>query len=393
MVRGLGCPSTFLTFSAADIHWDSLQKHLPRYDEWRGAPRDARFAITTANLRDNPLIVAYHFYKRVTTFIDTVLKPKFDVADSWFRFEWQAGGSTHLHGLFWFRNGTVVDFLNDPENRRIFEQFWGVHVSATAHEAASAQGRDPLAVPSADPTFQALSDINNRVQRHRCTDAAEQKMETYKNVAKTMLPKVNSSSPVTSLVAQCMNKLAAERDWSAMEVCHLLLNLPLQEATRRLVSVDCRHPAEQPVTEQIQETTIRRTQTIYDKYLARSHKWEHVSYFEFLTRIDHNSNPWRYFPRAQPRILNCFPRYRSDPQSEDYVSYCRVRLLLHHPHWLVEELKTINGIQFASFRAAFGYCQRIPLKSIYLVNERRDTPREARFAIATANWSVLKLLV
>jgi hypothetical protein len=33
MVRMLGCPSLFLTFSAADLHWDSLMRHLPRYEE------------------------------------------------------------------------------------------------------------------------------------------------------------------------------------------------------------------------------------------------------------------------------------------------------------------------------------------------------------------------
>lgn len=152
-----------------------------------------------------------------------------------------------------------------------------------------------------------------------------------------------------------------QRGWSAMEVCHLLLNFPLQESTRTLVSVNCRHPAEQLVTELTQETTIQRTQSVYGKYLVRSHAWEELSYLEFLTRIGHNLTPWRHFPWAEPRILNYFPWYRSDPLSEDYESYCRVRLLLHHPHRLVEELKTIDGIQFASFRAAFEYCQRTHL--------------------------------
>jgi hypothetical protein len=33
IVRMLRCPNLFLTFSAADLHWDSLMRHLPRYDE------------------------------------------------------------------------------------------------------------------------------------------------------------------------------------------------------------------------------------------------------------------------------------------------------------------------------------------------------------------------
>jgi hypothetical protein len=37
MVRMLSCLSLFLTFSAADLHWDSLMRHLPRYEEWKAA--------------------------------------------------------------------------------------------------------------------------------------------------------------------------------------------------------------------------------------------------------------------------------------------------------------------------------------------------------------------
>lgn len=37
-----------------------------------------------------------------------------------------------------------------------------------------------------------------------------------------------------------MNKLVAERDWSAQEVCHMLLNLKLQQGSHQVISVDVR---------------------------------------------------------------------------------------------------------------------------------------------------------
>ena len=47
---------------------------------------------------------------------------------------------------------------------------------------------------------------------------------------------------MVSFVAKFMNKISSERDWSAMECSHLLLNLPLQQGTRVVRSIDCRPP-------------------------------------------------------------------------------------------------------------------------------------------------------
>jgi ATP-dependent DNA helicase PIF1 len=74
MVRMLDCPSLFLTFSAADLHWDSLMRHIPRYEEWKAAPSDQRVRIARENLRDNPHIVAYHFYRRLKSLLMKCLR-------------------------------------------------------------------------------------------------------------------------------------------------------------------------------------------------------------------------------------------------------------------------------------------------------------------------------
>ena len=48
-----------------------------------------------------------------------------------------------------------------------------------------------------------------------------------------------------SFVSKTTNKLIEERDYSAQEVCHLLLGLPLQGDSRVVRSVDCRPLSEQ----------------------------------------------------------------------------------------------------------------------------------------------------
>lgn len=74
-VRGLGCPGVFLTFSAADLHWDSLQQHFPRYDEWLEADHRTKMTIAGANLRENPHIAAYHFILALPVFSSMSYSP------------------------------------------------------------------------------------------------------------------------------------------------------------------------------------------------------------------------------------------------------------------------------------------------------------------------------
>jgi hypothetical protein len=103
-VYALGKPAMFMTFSPADLHWQSLAQHMPRVDEWKQGPEQVRIRISRQNLEENPHIAAYHFYRRYCLFRDLVLIPKFGIVDYWGRFEWQARGSSHHHGLYWIRD-------------------------------------------------------------------------------------------------------------------------------------------------------------------------------------------------------------------------------------------------------------------------------------------------
>ncbi|KAF4952454.1 hypothetical protein FSARC_12626 [Fusarium sarcochroum] len=108
-VHRLGCPGIFLTFSTADLHWESLQQHMHRYVEWQNADNRGKVSIARRNLKENPHIAAHHFQMRFTSFYKHVIKPKFNITDSWFRYEWQARGSTHSHGLFWVKEAPTLN--------------------------------------------------------------------------------------------------------------------------------------------------------------------------------------------------------------------------------------------------------------------------------------------
>ena len=68
----------------------------------------------------------------------------------------------------------------------------------------------------------------------------EKKSTTYLDIVKQLLPFINSNKPLLSLVSKTMNKLIGERDWSSQEVMHIILNIPLQQGSRDVVTLDCR---------------------------------------------------------------------------------------------------------------------------------------------------------
>ncbi|EXU95789.1 helitron helicase-like domain protein [Metarhizium robertsii] len=71
----------------------------------------------------------------------------------------------------------------------------------------------------------------------------EKKREPYCKLADQVLPNTTHLQPLLSFSSRLKNKLISERDYSAQEISHLLLNIPLQEGTRMVVSVD-RRPLE-----------------------------------------------------------------------------------------------------------------------------------------------------
>jgi ATP-dependent DNA helicase PIF1 len=172
----LGSPNAFITLSPADLHWQSLYQHMPEYDRWQTADEPARMALSRRLLRENPHIAAWHFHSRTRLFRDIVLKEKFNMEDFWSRFEWQGRGSSHAHGLYWFKGSPPVE-MTEPAEREEFARVWGYHVSAINPEpdqiGRGGDGGNPLSVNSleTDITWEWLSRILNRCQRHHCSTA------------------------------------------------------------------------------------------------------------------------------------------------------------------------------------------------------------------------------
>lgn len=164
VVDARGCPNLFVTFSAADNHWESLHRHMPRYDEWRNGTNDVKIAIARQNIRENPHIAAWHFVQRFRVFKSVFVKRKFGVVDFWNRVEWQGRGSSHSHGFLWLREAVPID-RESEEARQVFADYWGISVTALNPELFRQVPPDenPLVTDNVEFDFEFLPLVINRV--------------------------------------------------------------------------------------------------------------------------------------------------------------------------------------------------------------------------------------
>lgn len=428
MVRQLGSPCAFFTLSAADMQWPGLQRHMPNQPSSVEAERD-RQRRTASNVNENPAVTAWYFQKRFDVFFATVIKPLFDVTDHWYRFEWQARGSSHVHGLIWSRTAPSAQTIDDalPESADRFVCFWQRHMSAInpgAHWPPAS--RHPASLTRADLSFspKELAELLNRIQRHTvCSDtyclrrpkgsnADTPKVcrfrypkpvlrtaslsrigRTYEFRAQRNDPLLNEYNPVmisawranmdiaavsdrhavttyiAKYVSKCerpsenfvqvlsatsravsesaagrvvfqkmLSKLLTERDWSAQEVSHFLLDCPAFGASRQFGSLclavrwsrRLRDPDSNDSTGEIEADDWR--DRYYDR--PRGAPFDSISLYqcvkEWRPARSRGDPPVR---RTEERVIRLWPAYSPhDEQSDERQDWCRAKVLLHHPH-------------------------------------------------------------
>src|SRR6195952_3364640 len=184
---------------------------------------------------------------------------------------------------------------------------------------------------------------------------------SYTELQAQVLPHVDDRAPLLSFVSRMLNKLIGERDWSAQEVSHLLLQLPVQNSSRMVVALNC-YPEESHrdlIVLESGEVTAQRSplQRYRDRLTDApgSTALATLSLYEWLQSWDWPT--WKVRSRAQPRVINYYPRYSSDPDSLTYTDYCRVRLMLHHPFVDYTDLLTVEGQAYETYIEAFRACR------------------------------------
>jgi hypothetical protein len=195
----------------------------------------------------------------------------------------------------------------------------------------------------------------------------ETKSATHENLLNNLSSilsniKDSNNHPFHTFVQKFMNKAITERDIGKNEVLHVLLQLPFQEDTRVISWIDVR-----PVEDHRQHLNFRRDGELtsscspYEKYLQRVPEMEDATYSDFIHNWNYKSpDPTRWRPwsgRAKPRVICYHPQYKGTRDTPGFEDFCRVKLLLNHPHRRDTDLHIQDDISFPSWEKAFDYCE------------------------------------
>jgi hypothetical protein len=176
-----------------------------------------------------------------------------------------------------------------------------------------------------------------------------------------------------SFVSKILNKLIGERDYSAQEVCHVLLGLPLQEDSRVVVMVDCRPPDQQRRRLEFSVGDVEEKQSSYEAYLNRAAQYKDVPYVDMVMDWNTlNKEEWKLFPPEERRIPLYFLYYKANRSDPKYPGYCRMKLTLNCPHRTEAQLLEIDGCMFKNAVAAFEYYCNTPKYHIWCMDGYGD---------------------
>ena len=129
MIRQLGIPTWFCSFSAAETKWHSLLRMLGSIIHGRQYSEHDISNLTSHEkcelIKSDPVTCARYFDHRVQIFLTTVLQsdshPIGSIKDHFYRVEFQQRGSPHIHMLIWVENApsksthshnTIVSFID-----------------------------------------------------------------------------------------------------------------------------------------------------------------------------------------------------------------------------------------------------------------------------------------
>ena len=123
MIRQLGMPSWFCSFSAAETKWAPLLQCLSKLVHNKTLSEEEVISLTWEEkcvlIKSDPVTCARYFDHRFQSFLMNVLKdesnPVGEILDYFYRVEFQQRGSPHVHMLVWVKDAPVYNGSNQGE--------------------------------------------------------------------------------------------------------------------------------------------------------------------------------------------------------------------------------------------------------------------------------------
>ncbi|CAF1519982.1 unnamed protein product, partial [Rotaria sp. Silwood1] len=124
MIRQLGCPTLFLTLSAAETKWSELIVILTQVLENKVITLEEAENMSYEKkcdlIRNDPVTCVRYFEHRLKCLWEILSAPcgpfqGYELEDKYVRVEFQVRGSPHVHALLWLKNAPKYD-KDKPES-------------------------------------------------------------------------------------------------------------------------------------------------------------------------------------------------------------------------------------------------------------------------------------
>ncbi|EIW66760.1 hypothetical protein TREMEDRAFT_65159 [Tremella mesenterica DSM 1558] len=161
---------------------------------------------------------------------------------------------------------------------------------------------------------------------------AEKPSLAFGDVMQAIANQVEEETSSRVIFQKMLSKVLTERDYSAQEVCHSLLDCNMMSASRDFRTLCLLPSRSRRLQGQREDDEEVEDKDWYDQYLQREHSLTDVSLYTWYKRYEKRQGNIVY-RQKNDRIIRLWPMYHpSHNDSEEYELWCRSRLLLHHPH-------------------------------------------------------------
>ena len=209
----------------------------------------------------------------------------------------------------------------------------------------------------------------------KCEPRSQPLREVYSHIVRTLTSHSTSLRAVQKLLINSVG----ERDYSAQETCHLLLQLPLYHSSRDFIILSL--DGSRAVEERLEDGQPATKLSILDHYISRpsTPPFQDMLLLEFAQQYSMPSSPGSELSRRAKKVVVIVRPYCSpDPSGSKYEQYCQQKLMLHIPFRQVQELLG-DCDTYAAAYAIFLQSGNVPSSledDIYRLQQQNQHPEE-----------------
>ena len=176
----------------------------------------------------------------------------------------------------------------------------------------------------------------------KCEPRSQPLKEVFTNIVRSLKDDNTSLKAVQKLLINSVG----ERDYSAQETCHLLLQLPMFRASRDFIMLSLN--GSRAVEDHLDEDQPATALSALDHYIGRptTPQFNDMTLLHYVQQFTMpkqlGSNPSR---RRKAVVVIVRPYFSPDPSGPKCEEYCRQKLMLHIPFRQKNSWETVTPMQ------------------------------------------------